>query len=417
LSFNSSQRKIDEKFYHSFKSRIKKDFPEFLIIISEIEKEIDVKEAKEYLIKKEAKIKKMTKTNEDFNIFVLTKVLEIYIEGKKRFPTSKELEKSMKIIIKKGLPEFSKNIMLTLEQRSKDMLNYQRKFRQGFEKRLYIRWKEPLDLLESMIKVSEESGEAQVFKLIKTTNDENKFKQEALKKLHARALQISKEIFVLLRSGYADGAIARWRSLHELTVISLFLSSSDNIVSERYLEHEAIRKFREAKDYRDYYKKLGYPPIAREEFNKIKMEKERLCKKYSDKFKEEYGWIPSSIILKRDFRNLEKHIKFDKLQPFYNLACDSTHGGAKGFYRLGLMNGFQDKMLLVGPSNYGLSIPMQTTAISLSLISICLLNLEPDFESIISMQIMNMYVEKITIKSTSVEEQIEKEEVSKTKSP
>jgi hypothetical protein len=41
-------------------------------------------------------------------------------------------------------------------------------------------------------------------------------------------LQIFNEILVLLKSGYADGANSRWRSLHELAVISFFLLDNNN---------------------------------------------------------------------------------------------------------------------------------------------------------------------------------------------
>jgi hypothetical protein len=223
-------------------------------------------------------------------------------------------------------------------------------------------------------------------------------------------LHISNEILILLKSGYADGANARWRSLHELAVISFFLLDNNNDVSKRYLEHVIIKNFKEAEDYRKYCKKLGYLPIERKEFNKIKKEKEKICRKYSDRFQDDYGWIPRSILSNRNFRALEGHVKLDKLHPLYNLSCDSVHGGAKGFYRLGLMDDYQNKILLAGASNYGLADPLQNTAISLLHITICLLNLEPDFESITQMQIMMNYTSEIGIKSVSIQKQIEKEE-------
>ena len=125
--------------------------------------------------------------------------------------------------------------------------------------------------------------------MAKTTDKNNAFKRAAIINLHARALQISNEILVLLKSGFADAAYARWRTLHELKIISFFLSDSNNVVSQRYLEHEVIRKFKEAKDYRECYKKLDYSPFDRKTFNKLKREKERLCAKYGDNFHEKSG--------------------------------------------------------------------------------------------------------------------------------
>ena len=47
----------------------------------------------------------------------------------------------------------------------------------------------------------------------------------------------------------------------------------------------------------------------------------------------------------RHFRELEKHVKLDRLHPFVNLSCNAVHGGSKGFYRLGLNEDLQDKLL------------------------------------------------------------------------
>lgn len=43
-------------------------------------------------------------------------------------------------------------------------------------------------------------------------------------KLHSRSIQMSKEILTLLRNGYPDGALTRWRSLHESNVIFKLLT-------------------------------------------------------------------------------------------------------------------------------------------------------------------------------------------------
>ena len=115
----------------------------------------------------------------------------------------------------------------------------------------------------------------------------------------------------------------------------------------------------------------------------------------------------------RNFKALEKLVKLDKLRPFYNFSSNSVHGGSKGFHRLGLMDHSQDKILLAGASNYGLADPLQNTAISLLHVNVCLLNSEPDFESIMLIQVMNSYIDEIGIKAVSIQKQIENDEISK----
>lgn len=409
LAMSNKATKVNGEFYQRFKNQLKKDFPGCIKMINEIEKFVDIKEAKKFLKTKEKEIKNTGKLEQNFNDLVVLRVFEAHIQENNSFPTVDELNKSIETIAN-NLPNYSQRVMDQLIRSSEDMLDEQRRIKEEFEVRLYQRWKIPIDLLECLVKVSLESGQEHKDKLSKKTDNSNNFKHEAIIKLHARALQISNEILTLLKSGYADGANARWRSLHEIAVITFFLFDNNNEVSKRYLEHAAIKIFKEASDYRDVYKKLGHPPLEEEEFNKIKEEKERLCKKYGKEFKDDYGWIPSSIIRDRNFKSLEKEVRLDKLRPYYHLSSSSVHGGAKGFHRLGIMDGYQDKVFLVGPSNYGLADPLQNTAISLSHVSFCLLALKPDFESIIQIHVISQYVKEIGPEAVNVQKQIEREE-------
>lgn len=414
LSLSLRHKKIDKKCYEDFTLRLRKDFPEFQKITQEIERIIGFEEAKDYLNRKATEIRDLGKQDIDLDGILITGILEQCISRGEYLPIGKKkIDKLMKALVRKIVPQFSEEVIKTLNTACKEMLDYQRKIQEGFENRLYKTWEEPLDLLEALIRISLEAKEKQKTKLNKIVDEKNCFIHGALIRIHARALQISNEILVLLKAGYADGANSRWRSLHELAVISFFLCDNSNEVSKRYLEHEIIRKFKEARDYGTYYKKLGYLPISRKEFNRIKKEKEKLCEEYGDRFQDDYGWIPISILSNRNFRALEEYVKLNKLRPFYNLACDAVHGGAKGFYRLGLMEEYQNTVLLVGPSSYGLADPMQNTAISLSHITVCLLNLKSDFENMITMQVILSFVKDIGKKAAGLLKLIEDEEAKK----
>jgi hypothetical protein len=99
---------------------------------------------------------------------------------------------------------------------------------------------------------------------------------------------------VLLKAGYVDGANARWRTLCELGVISCFLKDNDNEVSQRYLDHRAIRRYKDAIDYQEYSEELGEEPFEKEEFDKIEKARENASKKYTDRFGNgNWDWIPN----------------------------------------------------------------------------------------------------------------------------
>jgi hypothetical protein len=235
-------------------------------------------------------------------------------------------------------------------------------------------------------------------------------------KIHQRALQVSNEIFVLLKAGYADGANARWRTLCELGVISSFLTKNDNEVSQRYLDHYAVRRYKDAVDYQAYCEELGGQPFEKEEFEKIEKAKENARKKYADGFGNgNWDWIPKSILKGRNptFNALMTHVGLGRWIPFYNLSSATLHGLSRGFYRLGLPPGEAQRTPLCWSSNIGLADPLQNTAIFLNMVTVCLLTQEPDDVSLLVSEVMNGFPNDIGQKAVAVQKAIEKEESSK----
>jgi hypothetical protein len=247
-----------------------------------------------------------------------------------------------------------------------------------------------------MIKVCTEVGEAKKNALSKGTDNSNVIKRSALIQIHARSLLITNEILALLKAGYADGANSRWRSLHELAVISIFLSQHDNEVAKRYFEHELIKGYKDAKDYQVYSVNLGYTPLSEHEIRAIEEQRDSLIQRYGEDFaKSDYGWIPKTILSDGNFRALEKFAKLDKLHPFYNMSTNSVHGGARGFYHLGLTDSLRGKILLVGPSIFGLADPIANSAISLGHITFSLVNIEHDLHSLVQLAVVGQYVKQV----------------------
>jgi hypothetical protein len=73
----------------------------------------------------------------------------------------------------------------------------------------------------------------------------------------------------------------------------------------------------------------------------------------------------------------------------------------------------QDSVLLIGPTNYGLADPLQNTAISLLHVTSCLSSLEPDFESVMQLQVMGSYLPEIGAEAVNVQKKLEKEEMAR----
>jgi len=296
-----------------------------------------------------------------------------------------ELEGSIPEIIE----AMSAPILSGLKKEMPAMLKARRKDMKGFEKRLQNDWKKPFDLFEAFLVLALEAGAEFNREFRKDKTEAENYVLEALTRLHARACQIASEVLVLVKNGFADGAHARWRSLHEIAVVASFIKTHGNEVAERYLLHDKIESYKAASLYRKYYEMLGDEPIPQDEYDSIKAVRDELIARFGSSYKYNYGWA-SSTLNKADpnFRDIEENSGLDHLRPYYKLASHNVHANPKGvMFRLGLMENTQN-ILLAGPSNYGFTDPAQDTVISLGLVTITLVTTKPTIDNLVLSNIL-----------------------------
>lgn len=117
----------------------------------------------------------------------------------------------------------------------------------GFKDRLHDRWGRAIDGLRILLTVSAELGNEQAKKMSRRTR--NLHFNNALLRLHVRGCQVGREILTLISNGFADGAMARWRTLHEISVVAQVLADGGEPIAERYLEYEAVEAKRALTKY------------------------------------------------------------------------------------------------------------------------------------------------------------------------
>src|SRR5205085_1323322 len=131
-----------------------------------------------------------------------------------------------------------------------------------FRKRLERRWGEPLDQLRMLLTVSREWFEGRHKREISQTAHKDEEFREIIARLLARACQVTDEIICLLENGFADGAMARWRTLHEIAVVATIISQYGESIAERYLAHQAVESKKKMDKYLACYQQLGYKPLT-----------------------------------------------------------------------------------------------------------------------------------------------------------
>jgi hypothetical protein len=310
-----------------------------------------------------------------------------------------ETDHIIKIIetLNKNLPNIILNLLNSIAPLiEKKLLDSSNKFlreekcqRLGFEKKMWAIWKEPLSLLLLIIDLAERASENVNYYCRINTNDTPNL-VEVLTRLHGRSVQVSQEIFILLKSGYADGAMARWRTLHEIAVVSCFISEKGEECAKGYLDHQHIENYHSAKSHQEHAERLGFERISDEEFGIILENSEEMIKQYGKIFKNEYGWAQPYIKSKGIpyFIDIEKAVDLYFLRPFYQFACHNIHADISGvFYKLGSPN---VDSILAGPSVHGISEPGRKTGVTLGLLTSGLIQIFPSLDLLISMQVMSL---------------------------
>jgi hypothetical protein len=288
--------------------------------------------------------------------------------------------------------ETAPSVLRDLKRAAPAMLRRRHEDFSGFEKRLQASWRRPLDLLEMLIVVCTEAGDAlnQQWQWKKKSREEN-LVFEVVRRLHARACQVASEILCLLQSGFAPAAHARWRTLHETNVTAHFIADRGGDVAERFLLHEHIEALRAAEQIQTYAKRLRERPFSRSEMSRLRRTRDQLEKQFGAEFRHPYGWAAATLQMKKPtFSDIEAPTKLDHLRPYYKMASYSVHATVKSIrFSLALLPGHD--VLLTGASNAGLEIPGHSAALSLAQITMTMTMLHPSSDTIVIGRVAHLF--------------------------
>lgn len=209
-------------------------------------------------------------------------------------------------------------------------LTQERGERAGFETRLGCRWGRALDLFELTIEESLEDGRWVNSSWRRRAADRQDYKFEALIRLHGRAVMTAHEVLVLLRAGYSTGALARWRTVHEIWVVASLLGERDPELSRRYLVHDAVENMKAEEEYEETWESLGFEPPDWQASERAQI-RSRLAEEFGASFLQDYGWA-SPLFNGRAprFKHLQELAELDHWRGYYRMASHGTHANSKG---------------------------------------------------------------------------------------
>jgi hypothetical protein len=308
------------------------------------------------------------------------------------------LENFCETQLPKIIPEVSnrlaKTVLADLKSRWTKEYTLQSADLSEFRKRLEGRWGKPLGKLRMLLTMAREwCQEAHDRETSK--GKQNKTLRRILIQMLVRACQVTDEIICLLENGFADGAMARWRTLHEIGVVAAVLSLHGDSIAERYLAHQAIESKRAMDKYLACYESLGYKPLSAREQAKIVKTYDQAVARYGKPFKSDYGWAASHLNNDRPtFADLEAAAGRAEMRAHYQMGNDNVHAGIKSmFVRLGLLDDYTG--LLAGRSNAGLTDPGQNAAHTLTQLSVLVCLSEPTVDDLVVAEMMRMLRDEI----------------------
>lgn len=303
--------------------------------------------------------------------------------------------------VNEAVPKVGSILLSAIKQDAPRKLRKNRRTLRGFRGRNEARWKEGFDLLEMLIVISSEIGAA--IKADTEPDDVNMvdYKLEAVVTLHARALLVSREILCLMTNGFADGALGRWRTLHEVAVVASLLAAEDQSISERYLLSRDVHDFKSAIMYRKHEEGTTAPPLDEEEFQALEEAYHDIVTKYGKEMKRDWGWaLPILKEGKKEgytptFSDLEKRATLDHWRYRYKWASGDTHGNHRPNRSMLAAVETEDDVLFVGESNSGMVEPAHMMAISLLIATVALIRLEPNVDRLVSQHVMELLTDEV----------------------
>jgi hypothetical protein len=218
---------------------------------------------------------------------------------------------------------------------------------------------------------------------------------DVVRQLQARACLATSEILTLLRSGYASGAHARWRALHEIAVTAMFIAEHGKDVAERFLAYEAVESHKALAPYQLHSRKLGYRRFSKKEEAASEAAYDAVLSRYGKDFAKPYGWAAAATKNPSPkFADLEKSVRLDHWRPFYRLASYPVHATVKTItFSMSIEPG--TRILLTGPSDAGLTDPGHSAAISLGQITTTMLTMHPSLDTILVGRMLGLLTDEI----------------------
>lgn len=286
-----------------------------------------------------------------------------------------QLTSGVKDAVETAVRESVPGLVARLEEDAPAMLENRRVWQREAERAIAQHCQEAFDRYEIVLKSASEIGEFYFEKHKPKDGDPVDLVFAALGRMVARACRIAEQVLVLLKAGYGQGALAQWRSLHEIDVVSRVLAAHDEELAERFFAHEAVESWRAMTEFQEHADALHEARYSDTEVAAQEARFDALLAKYGKRFGDPYGWAQEAMATvdpkfekgRVFFTDLERAAQIDHMRPYYRMASHGVHSNPKSvLWEADWWPDAPETVLLTGPSPVGFADAGHATLISLT---------------------------------------------------
>lgn len=181
-----------------------------------------------------------------------------------------------------------------------------------------------------------------------------------------------------------------------MSITALFLSKFGRVAAERYIDYELVEAYKGASQLTNYESRINEKGFSESELADFKIGYDAVVEKHGNGFKKPYGWAAPFLQTNfQSFSAIEEAVDMDHWRPYYKWASQNIHANAKSIrVSLGMCEAV-DEVILVGPSNSGMTDPGHSTALSLTQLTSALTLHSANIDELITMKIVASLSEEI----------------------
>jgi hypothetical protein len=238
-----------------------------------------------------------------------------------------------------AMPILSGQVAARLHQTKPELMAELTKDRQLLVAEIEKRWGRALATYEAVAYATYELGAALHVARHSTENqdaatdhngDETGISVNIISLLHGRACTVAAEVLCLLRGGFADGAAARQRTLHELAVV-INLITRDVDLAHRYADYAIVEQREDMRTYQRHAEALGRAPFPQVDVDRLEAQYEEVLQRRGERFGKWNQWAAPLFPGRTQitFVMLEEKAQLAHFRPYYRHANHAVHAGPR----------------------------------------------------------------------------------------